>query len=287
MVLTGERAASPHTRTAYQRDLQQLAALAQAADTAPDELKPKHIRGFVRILKSRNYDARSIARTLSGWRTFYRIMQRDCAWSGNPVLGVRPPKRGQKLPQTFEKDAALGLMNNLPDDGVLEVRDRAMVELMYSSGLRVSEVVGLLLIDLDLNAGLARVLGKGSKMRQVPVGGAAIRALQAWLSVRLQLLGSRTANTVFVGRNGAPLSTRAVQLRCRRIARKLNLTEPLYPHKLRHSCATHLLQASKDLRAVQELLGHANLSTTQVYTHLDVDYLMKSYDQFHPRAKRK
>lgn len=285
-VLAGERAASPHTRSNYRRDVGQLLTLAAADGVPVAQLQARHIRGFVRQLRSRQYDARSIARALSAWRAFYRIMQRDRGWPGNPALGIRPPKRGQRLPQAFDKDAAQGLLNALPVETALDVRDRAMFELAYSSGLRVSEIVGLKRVDLDLQAGLARVLGKGNKIRQVPVGGAACRALQDWLTERPASLRHGEVAEVFVGRTGKPLTTRAVQLRCKHVARVVGLAEPFYPHKLRHSCATHLLQESHDLRAVQELLGHANLSTTQVYTHLDIDYLMKSYDQFHPRAKR-
>ncbi|KAF0811934.1 Tyrosine recombinase XerC [Andreprevotia sp. IGB-42] len=288
-VLAGERAASPHTRSNYRRDLEQLALLSREHGEGHglDALQARHIRGFVRMLRTRRYSPRTIARMLSAWRSFFRVMQRDRGWPGNPVLGVRPPKRGQRLPQAFDTDAAQGLLNAMPVDTPLALRDKAMFELAYSSGLRVSEIVGLQRLELDLDAGLARVLGKGNKMRQLPVGGEAIRALRAWLVVRGQLLHGNDPAEVFIARNGHALTTRAVQMRCKHVARQLALSEPLYPHKLRHSFATHLLQESKDLRAVQEMLGHANLSTTQVYTHLDIKYLTDSYDQFHPRAKRK
>ncbi|WP_081686709.1 tyrosine recombinase XerC [Chitinilyticum litopenaei] len=281
--LQGERMASAHTLAAYRRDLGYLAELAREQGLAT--LTPQDIRGMVRQLAARKLSGRSIARILSAWRAFYRLMSRDFQWPLNPVDGVRPPKSPKRLPETLVTDAASGFLDALPDDEPLACRDKAICELAYSSGLRVSELAGLRLADLDLVQGEARVLGKGSKTRLVPVGRAAIEALRRWLLLRPQLAMSNAA-TVFVSQNGTPLTTRAIQLRLQHWQKVLGLPDPLYPHKLRHSCASHLLQSSGDLRAVQELLGHASIATTQVYTHLDFQHLAKVYDAAHPRAKK-
>ncbi|WP_028452763.1 tyrosine recombinase XerC [Chitinilyticum aquatile] len=281
--LQGERMVSPHTLAAYRHDLGYLAELAK--DKGLQELTPLDIRGMVRMLASRNLSGRSIARTLSAWRAFYRIMCRDFHWPLNPVDGVRPPKSRKPLPETLTADSASGFLDAMPDDDPLSCRDKAIFELAYSSGLRVSELAGLKLHELDLVQGEARVLGKGSKTRLVPIGQAASEALRRWLLQR-PLLVHPGVNTVFVSQNGSALTPRAIQLRLKHWQQVLGLAEPLYPHKLRHSCATHLLQSSGDLRAVQELLGHASIATTQVYTHLDFQHLAKVYDAAHPRAKK-
>ncbi|MDR3427027.1 MULTISPECIES: tyrosine recombinase XerC [Silvimonas] len=282
--LEGEKHASPETRKAYLRDLHDLVALAQ--NTPLNELTALDVRGFVRQLASRGLSAYTIARMLSAWRTFYRLMARDLGWQLDPAASVKPPKKRQRLPKAMDVDATIGLLDNMPDDEMISCRDKAIFELAYSSGLRVSELVGLQLADVDLGGGLARVTGKGNKTRMVPIGTAALDELRHWLKMRA-MWAKPDCTTVFVGKQGAQLTTRAVQLRFKAWEARLGVTEPLHPHKLRHSCATHLLQSSGDLRAVQELLGHANLSTTQVYTHLDWQALAKGYDAFHPRAKRK
>ena len=281
--LSGEKAASPHTHTAYQRDLAQLAACAKDKDLAT--LNPLAIRGFVRQLASQGLSGRSIARILSAWRAFYRLMCRDFKWPINPVEGVKAPKSSKPLPAALNADDAVGFLENLPDAEPLQARDKAIFELAYSSGLRVSELVSLQLIELDLHQGLASVTGKGNKTRIVPIGHMAQEAIRRWLLLRPQL-AHPNAHTVFVSNKGTPLTTRAVQLRLRQWQETLGITEPLYPHKLRHSCASHLLQSSSDLRAVQELLGHASIATTQVYTHLDFQHLSATYDNAHPRAKK-
>ncbi|WP_348945282.1 tyrosine recombinase XerC [Chitinibacter sp. FCG-7] len=278
----GEKMASAHTLSAYQRDLQLLAGLAQARELS--SLQPQDIRAFVRQLASKGLSGRSIARTLSAWRVFYRLMIRDFQWAINPVDGIKAPKAAKALPATLNADDAAGFLDNLPDDDALAIRDKAIFELAYSSGLRVSELVGLKLIELDLPQGMASVTGKGNKTRLVPIGRPAQEALRHWLSIRPEWARTQTP-TVFVSQKGTAMTTRAVQLRLRHWQQELEIQEPLYPHKLRHSCASHLLQSSGDLRAVQELLGHASIATTQIYTHLDFQHLAQVYDQTHPRAK--
>ncbi|SFN04479.1 integrase/recombinase XerC [Formivibrio citricus] len=282
--LTGEAGASPHTLAAYLRDLALLTELAGSPNL--QQLSPADIRGMVRKLSARGLSGRSIARVLSAWRAFYRIMARDFAWPANPVEGVRPPRSAKKLPEAMTTDDAGGFLDNLPDDDALAVRDRAIFELAYSSGLRVAELAGLQLGDLDREQGMAKVFGKGSKTRVVPVGEKALEALANWLPER-NLLATPGETALFVGKNGHRLTTRAIELRLTQWRQRLGIAEPLYPHKLRHSCASHLLQSSGDLRAVQELLGHASIATTQVYTHLDFQHLAEIYDKAHPRAKKK
>lgn len=281
--LASEEGASPHTLLAYTRDLALLHELAAGKDQAA--LTPVDIRGFVRQLASRGLSGRSIARTLSAWRAFYRVMARDFDWPGNPVDGIRPPRSARKLPAAMTSDDACGFLDNMPDDEPLACRDKAMFELAYSSGLRVAELAGLQLADLDLANGMAAVLGKGGKTRVVPIGSKAVSALQNWLRER-PILASADEATVFVGKTGKRLTTRAIEARLTQWHIRLAIKEPLYPHKLRHSCASHLLQSSGDLRAVQELLGHASIATTQVYTHLDFQHLADIYDKSHPRAKK-
>ncbi len=281
--LSGEKAASPHTHLAYEHDLAQLAKCAKGQDLAT--LNPLAIRGFVRQLASQGLSGRTIARILSAWRAFYRLMCRDLKWPINPVEGVKAPKSTKALPAALNADDAVGFLESMPDSEPLQARDKAIFELAYSSGLRVSELVSLQLIDLDLHQGLATVTGKGNKTRIVPIGHMAQEAIRRWLLLRTQL-AHPSAHTVFVSNKGTPLTTRAVQLRLRQWQETLGITEPLYPHKLRHSCASHLLQSSSDLRAVQELLGHASIATTQVYTHLDFQHLAATYDSAHPRAKK-
>lgn len=282
--LHSEAGASPHTLAAYRRDLALLHALAAGRDYST--LSAVDIRGFVRQLSSRSLSGRSIARVLSAWRAFYRVMIRDKAWPANPVEGIRPPKNAKKLPAAMTADDTCGFLEAMPDDDTLACRDKAMFELAYSSGLRVSEICSLQINDLDRQNGMASVLGKGGKSRLVPVGAKALDALAMWFTQRAAIaLASETA--VFVGRNGGALTTRAVQARLSYWRAQLGLAEPLYPHKLRHSCASHLLQSSGDLRAVQTLLGHASIATTQVYTHLDYQHLAEVYDKAHPRAKSK
>lgn len=281
--LAAERRLSPHTVTNYQRDLASLAALAGAAPLAG--LDGVHIRHFVARLHAQGLSAPSLARRLSAWRGFYRFAVKRLGFPNNPCADVRPPKSRRKLPQTLSPDQCAQLLDAVPETA-LEVRDKAMFELFYSAGLRLAELVSLDLPALDLDAGEARVTGKGAKTRLVPVGAKAQEALQDWLAHRARLVPA-TQTALFVNRLGGRLTARQVQSRLRRWAMKTGLPVAVHPHMLRHSFATHVLQSSGDLRAVQEMLGHASLSTTQVYTHLDFQRLAQVYDQAHPRAKKK
>jgi integrase/recombinase XerC len=218
-------------------------------------------------------------------RSFCRFLLREGVLRSNPCGDVRAPKAARRLPGTLDADQMGRLLEAAPENS-LQVRDLAIMELLYSSGLRLSELVGLDLPDLDLADRTVRVLGKGRKERIVPVGRKAVAAVQAWLAERQALAAGGTA-AVFVGRNGRRLGARAIQLRVAEAARRQGVPVGVHPHLFRHSFASHLLESSGDLRGVQELLGHANISTTQVYTHLDFQHLAKVYDKAHPRARRK
>lgn len=285
--LAAERRLSPHTVAAYQRDLARLSQLTAGKPLA--ELGVTDIRGAIVRLRGQNLAATSVARQLSSWRGFYAFACRRLGFASNPCSGLRPPKAPKTLPQILSPDACTQLLDGgtspAADDALL-ARDRAMFELFYSSGLRLAELVGLDLHNLDLQAGEAQVTGKGNKTRIVPVGQHAVAAIAAWLPHRLPLARAGTA-AVFIGQRGARLSPRSVQLRLNRWARQADLSQHVHPHMLRHAFATHVLQSSGDLRAVQEMLGHASISTTQVYTHLDWQHLAKVYDQAHPRARKK
>jgi integrase/recombinase XerC len=281
--LRSERRLSEHTTANYARDIGTLFALLQSTPLA--DLDVHHARRFVATLHGRGLQGRSLARMLSAWRTFYRYLARDHRFTGNPFQGIRAPKAAKTLPKALSPDEAARLVT-LSGDEALTVRDRALLELFYSSGLRLSELTRLAVGDIDFAEDTVRVLGKGNKVRVVPVGAAARQALQAWLSVRCELApAAQTA--LFVDQRGRALSPRTVQRRVAAWAVRQGLTQHVHPHMLRHSFASHVLQSSGDLRAVQEMLGHASISTTQVYTHLDYQYLAKAYDAAHPRAKKK
>ncbi len=282
--LAAERRLSPHTVSAYRRDLENLARLTGGKPL--DTLTVTDIRGAIVRLRSQRLAATSVARQLSSWRGFYVFACRRLGYAGNPCTGLRPPKAARALPDILSPDACAQLLDRPADDNALATRDRAIFELFYSSGLRLAELVGLDLDDVDLRAGEAKVTGKGSKTRIVPVGQQAQAALAAWLPLRQPLLCDNT-RALFVSRRGARLTPRSVQLRLDRWARQAGLGQHVHPHMLRHAFATHVLQSSGDLRAVQEMLGHASISTTQVYTHLDWQHLAKVYDQAHPRARKK
>ncbi|MFI4866121.1 MAG: tyrosine recombinase XerC [Steroidobacterales bacterium] len=281
-----ERRLSVHTLSAYGRD---LGALRDWCDRNGiqdwAQLDHQHIRSFAARSHARGLQGRSIQRRLAALRTFFGFLLREGALARNPALEIRAPKAVRRLPHTLDVDQMGELLAHRPT-GPLQVRDLALMELFYSSGLRLAELTGLKLRDLDLKSGQVRVLGKGSKERIAPVGSMAIKALQLWLAAR-SAMAAPDQQAVFVGRNGAALGPRAVQLRVAALARAAGLPQHLHPHMFRHSFATHLLESSRDLRGVQELLGHANISTTQVYTHLDFQHLAQTYDQAHPRAKRR
>jgi integrase/recombinase XerC len=281
--LAHERGLSPLTCENYARDIRTLQEL--AGDTSFQELKAAHIRRFVATLHGRGIGGKSIARMLSAWRGFFAYLTRRHGIDNNPCIGMRPPKSAKTLPQALSPEQATKLVD-VTDDGSLAARDHAILELFYSSGLRLAELVGLDLDGLDLAESTVTVTGKGNKTRIVPVGQYAIAAIKTWLPQRA-LLKAEDENALFVSRNGKRLTPRAVQYRLKTWAIKQGIAGNVHPHMLRHSFATHVLQSSGDLRAVQEMLGHANISTTQVYTHLDFQHLAKVYDQAHPRARKK
>lgn len=281
--LLGERRYSKLTAENYARDLSHLFELSRGL--ALQDIKVNHIRRYIAQLHGSGLGGRSLARMLSAWRGFYNYLLRDHGFSDNPCVGLRAPKSARALPQALSPDQAVRMVD-LPGDTADALRDKAMFELFYSSGLRLMELVDLDFESMlaDISAGEVRVTGKGSKTRIVPLGSHAVSALQAWLAVRSQLASAGEA-ALFVGARGARISPRVVQLRMKQWGIRQGVS--VHPHMLRHSFATHLLQSSGDLRAVQEMLGHASISTTQVYTHLDFQYLSKIYDAAHPRAKRK
>ncbi len=278
--LTNERRLSPHTIASYERDISTLLGL--AADTPLAKLQIQDVRRFIAHLHSRGLDGKSLARMLSAWRGFYRFLARDHSYTSNPCIGLRAPKSPKNLPQALSPDEAARLME-IPADNALAIRDKAIFELFYSSGLRLSELTGLAASDINFGDATVRVMGKGSKTRVVPVGKQALDAVRKWLKERAPL-AAHGSDALFVNRQGARLTPRGVQYRIRRWALRLGLASHVHPHMLRHSFASHVLQSSGDLRAVQEMLGHASISTTQVYTHLDFQYLAKVYDAAHPRA---
>lgn len=281
--LAHERGLSPLTCQNYGRDIRVLIEL--AGTTALQQVRPPQIRRFVATLHGRGLGGKSIARMLSAWRGFYAYLGKRHGFDANPCVGMRPPKSAKALPQALSPEQA-GRLVEITDGDALAVRDHAMLELFYSSGLRLAELVSLELGGLDLANGTVTVTGKGSKTRIVPVGSHAIAAIRDWLPVRATVrLDDEQA--LFVTRNGKRMTPRAVQYRFKYWAIRQGVAGDVHPHILRHSFATHLLQSSGDLRAVQEMLGHANISTTQVYTHLDFQHLAKVYDQAHPRARKK
>jgi len=284
--LSHQRRLSGHTLDAYRRDLKQLISFCDRVGVqAWSDLKPAQTRQYVGQLNRGGLSPVSIRRHLSTARSFYRHLVRESVLDTNPFIGVAAPRQAKRLPKVLSVDQTSQLFQGEAENA-LESRDKAMFELMYSSGLRLSELAAMNLVDLDLSEGLVRVAGKGAKVRVVPVGRLALKALNNWLGIRKTLVAS-DETAVFVGQTGRRLSGRAIQLRLNRLARQQGLDGTLHPHVLRHSFATHLLESSGDLRAVQELLGHADISTTQIYTHLDFQHLAKVYDLAHPRAKRK
>jgi integrase/recombinase XerC len=281
--LRHERRLAAHTLAAYARDGAMLATL--AAGRAPEELGATDIRRFVAMLHGRGLSPRSLARLLSCWRGYFDWLARRHEIAANPCKGIRAPRAARTLPEALSPDDASRLVA-IADVSDAGLRDRALFELAYSCGLRVSELTGLDLGAIDADAGEARVTGKGSKTRIVPVGRPALEALARWLPVRARIAAPGEA-ALFVGRSGKRLSPREVQRRIKAWALAAGLSLDVHPHMLRHSFASHLLQSSGDLRAVQEMLGHASIASTQVYTHLDFQHLAKVYDAAHPRAKRK
>lgn len=281
-----ERRLSPHTTKNYRRDLVYLSSFCDKNGVESwADLNTEQARSYCAALHRNGLSGKSIQRLLSAARSFYRYLLRERAVKHNPLIGVTAPKSPKRLPKTLTVDQASQLMAISSDDP-LALRDRAMMELFYSSGLRLSELIGLNRDDVNLQEGIVRVVGKGAKMRAVPVGRYACEAIDHWLAVREQY-ALLEEPAVFVGRSGRRISPRSVQQRMRYWSRRQALGVVVHPHMLRHSFASHVLESSGDLRAVQELLGHADISTTQIYTHLDYQHLAKVYDAAHPRAKRK
>lgn len=278
-----ERRLSEHTASNYSRDIETLFEL--AGTTPLRDLDVHHARRFVAALHARGLQGRSLARALSAWRTFFRYLAREHRFASNPFQGIRAPRSPKTLPKALSPDEATRLVDLSGDDDHV-IRDRAMLELFYSSGLRLSELTQLEIGDLNFSDDTVRVFGKGSKVRLVPIGTFARKALQAWLERRAVIAQGQTS-TLFVDPRGRAISPRTVQRRVAAWAARQGISQHVHPHMLRHSFASHLLQSSGDLRAVQEMLGHASISTTQVYTHLDFQYLAKAYDAAHPRAKKK
>jgi len=281
--LGNERRVSAHTLDGYRRDLSTLAQWARD-NARPDltALGEPDLRALIAHEHRRGLSPSSLQRRLSAWRSFYRWLLAQGRIAANPAGSLRAPRAARKLPEVLDPDEAKVLVE-VPNDAPLGLRDRALLELMYSSGLRVSELCHLRWRDLDLAEGLVSVLGKGKRERIVPVGSHARRALAEWRAE------TRAADDawVFPGRHGQPISARAIQIRIRELAKRQGLFKRVHPHLMRHSFASHILESSGDLRGVQELLGHADISTTQIYTHLDFGHLAKVYDAAHPRARRR
>ena len=296
-----EKRLAERTLALYSLDLEKLAQFAAQSGVALTTVGNHHVRRWVAQMHAGGRSGRGIALILSGWRGFYAWLGREGLISANPVQDVRAPRQPRPLPKALGVDEAVQLADHADeaDDPWLDARDAAMVELLYGGGLRVGELIGLDVAPsdaalragrgwLDLQSAEVQVQGKGDKRRTVPVGRGALQALQQWLAVRDQVPAQpQAAQALFIGRRGTRLTAQSVWQRLKRRSLRAGLATPVHPHMLRHSFASHVLQSSGDLRAVQELLGHANIGTTQVYTRLDFQHLAKAYDAAHPRARRK
>jgi len=293
-----EKRLAARTLALYTADLKRLQALAAQAGLRVEEVQTHHVRRWMADMHSAGRTPRGIALIVSGWRGFYTWLGREAVIDSNPMAGLRAPKSPKPLPKALNVDDAVQLseFRQESQDPWLQARDVAMVELLYSSGLRVAELTGLDIQAsavargwIDMESAEAHVLGKGAKRRSVPVGQQAMQALNAWLALRSQGLPTQARDqaALFVGMRGTRLTSQSIWQRLRQRGMQAGMTTPVHPHMLRHSFASHVLQSSGDLRAVQELLGHANISTTQVYTRLDYQHLAKAYDAAHPRARRK
>ncbi len=284
--LIRERRLSPHTASNYGRDLERARAWCEARGVARwRDLEQHQVRAYIAERHRRGMSGKSLQRELSALRSLFNYLVREGAAEENPAVGLRAPRAARKLPATLDADQ-LGRLLDAPPGDPLETRDLAIMELLYSSGLRLAELVSLDLGEVDSADATLEVTGKGAKTRRVPVGRKAIEALDRWLAVRPQFAAAGE-RALFVGRRGGRLGPRAVQARLKQWALRQGAARHLHPHLLRHSFASHLLESSGDLRAVQELLGHADISTTQVYTHLDFQHLARVYDSAHPRARKR
>lgn len=283
--LTYERRLSKHSQIAYESDLKRAALFfSKKNETEWNNIQEPQLREFLISERNRKQSARSLHRLLSVFRSFFDYLIREQVLNKNPATLVNAPKLGKTLPSTLDVDEITQLLS-LNTNNFLSIRDLAIMELLYSAGLRLSEIVSLNLEDLELTENQLRITGKGQKMRLGIIGKTAKKALLAWLDLRKTLINPNST-AVFLTKKGGRLTGRALQYRLAARGREQNINTRLHPHRLRHSFATHLLESSQDLRAVQELLGHANLSTTQIYTHLDFQKLTQLYDQFHPRASK-
>lgn len=278
---------SPHTRSAYQSDLNDLVDYCSQQDiNSWQTLDSRQLQHYIATRHHAGLSGKSLQRKLSAIRRFYQYLVRHGKAVTNPAQGITTPKSPRKLPKLLDVDQA-GQLLKIDDSDPLLVRDWAMMELMYSSGLRLAELVGLNIADLNIADRMVNVIGKGNKARRIPVGSKAICAVKTWLNQRPTLVKNDQQQALFVSRRGKRISPRTVQQRLKQCAIRQGIDTALHPHMLRHSFASHLLESSSDLRAVQELLGHADISTTQVYTHLDFQHLAKVYDSAHPRARKK
>ena len=285
--LAQEKRMSLHTVTNYQRDLKQLLAYCQQEELLDwRTIKPSHLRQFIARCHRQGLAGRTIQRMLSAIRSLYRYLIREGLAENNPAQAVQAPKSEKRLPSTLDVDQMSGLLDGTQQDTLVACRDRAIMELFYSSGLRLAELADLNLRDVDFGDHLVYVTGKGNKSRVIPVGGQAIKALQTWLQKRDEL-GFFEQTALFITQQGRRLGIRSIQKRLNHWGKKQGISDKVHPHRLRHAFASHMLEASGDLRAVQELLGHADISTTQIYTHVDFQHLAKVYDSAHPRARKK
>ena len=282
--LKAEKRASPHTVSSYQRDLTKFQEFCQEIKIEHwSAIQPADIRQYIAWRHRKGISSSTLQRELSAIRSFYRYMMAQGQLNNNPAKKIQAPKQARHLPKTLDVDQVTGLLEAHPDS-ILEIRDLAMFELFYSSGLRLSELADLNIADIDLNDRLLRVRsGKGGKSRELPIGRKATNAIEDWLAQRAE----STDPALFTSQQGKRLSQRSIQLRLNKWCQKHGISLHVHPHMLRHSFASHLLESSQDIRAVQELLGHSNISTTQIYTHLDFQHLSKIYDQAHPRAHKK
>lgn len=286
--LADERRLSPHTLNAYRRDLEKASAFFRERDLAGwDAVDAHEIRALVATLHRRGLGGKSLQRLLSGLRALYRWLMREGLARDNPAEGISAPRTGRHLPRTLDPEQTQHLLDHRPGNDPMALRDQAMMEVLYSAGLRLAELVSLDTDTIDFRDGALEVTGKGNKARRVPVGRPALEAVRAWLRVRAELVKDPEEKALFINRFGKRLGGRGVQDRLAAAARRRGLDGRLHPHMLRHSFATHMLESSGDLRAVQELLGHADLATTQIYTHLDFQHLARVYDAAHPRARKK
>jgi integrase/recombinase XerC len=286
LYLQNEKQMSPHTQSNYARDLQKFQQLCLThSRTEWSLLDAKFIRQSVASLHGEGLGGKSLQRWLSSLRSFFRFCIKQHWLAYNPADGIAAPKTARHLPKTLDVDQVTQFVE-LEGDDFISLRDRALLELFYSSGLRLAEIVSVNIHDLDLREAMIRVTGKGNKTRSVPVGSHAITAVQNWLEKR-NLYVKADELALFITQRGSRISRRSVQARLQELSVQQGMDNPVHPHMLRHSFASHMLESSGDLRLVQEMLGHANISTTQIYTHLDFQHLAKVYDQAHPRAGRK